>query len=268
LDLQTGVWSQGASRPVAAHGFEIETCGKNQIYAFGGFAYSEDHNPKWKSLNRVDKYDPVTDTWTQVATMPRARSSNVAAQVGNKIYLIGGWDSTPKSDGDYEGRFHREIDVFNCETEKFENSNLEIPDPLRRAFTGVSIGDKILLIGGLGVGASHFELLDNVTEFDPQSGTFKELAPLPFATFAPAAGVKDGSLFVFGGMYKTGEMNYEYVNHVYKLNGSAWENTGRHLLESKGFAVVVPVADSMLVIGGHSYKDGNDAPVPTIESFN
>jgi Tol biopolymer transport system component len=276
LDIKTGIWSEGAPRPVAAHGYDLEECDGN-IYAFGGFAFSADHKPRWKSLGQVDRYNPNTNTWTTVGQMPRKRSSNVAAKVGDKVYILGGWDSTPKSDNDAEGEFHRAVDVFDCKTETFVESKIELPDPLRRAFTGVVRDGKILLIGGLGVGATHFELLDAVTEFDPATETFKELPKLPFPTFAPAAGWMNGSLFVFGGMFKTGAYDFEYVNHIYQLNEERhmndglmarnWSHTGRHLNESKGFAMVVPFEDSLIVAGGHSYKDGEDSPVPTVEVF-
>jgi len=272
-DVETKVWAKTTPRPAAAHGYGVATRGR-YLYAFGGFTYSADHKPKWKSIAQIDRLDTETGEWTTLPIkLNKPRSSNVVAQMGNKVYLIGGWDSTPKKEGDAEGEFLRTIEVFDMKTETLELSPLTLPDPLRRAFTSVVFNDEILLIGGLGVGASHFELLDQVTAFNPFKGTFRELPKLPFATFAPAAGMLGDTLFVFGGMYKTGKMDYNYVNHIHALrmefDGGAWRNTGRYLDGAKGFAMVVNLdcCGRLGILGGHAYANDTDAPVKTFEHF-
>ncbi len=268
-DLKTGIWGKAAPRLHKAHGFEVETYGK-YIYAFGGFAYDENNKPKWKSLDVIERFDTEKNIWEVVGKMPRKRSSNVVVKVGNKAYIIGGWDSTPKTPGDLEGTFHRAIDVFNFEDETITEAKFTLPDPLRRAFTAVEHNGKIILVGGLGVGASHFELLSNMTEIDPATGETKELKPLPFATFAPAAGVIDGELFVFGGMFKLSEMEYNYVPHIYSMDIALnrWSHTGRFLSEPKGFSQVLSIDSKTLgILGGHKYTAETDMPVSTFEIF-
>ena len=41
-------------------------------------------------INTVEEYDPVTDTWRPVASMPTARSGLGGATVNGIIYAIGG----------------------------------------------------------------------------------------------------------------------------------------------------------------------------------
>src|SRR5690606_27595830 len=129
--------------PTPCHGFELAAHGK-WLYAFGGFAYSADHKPAWKSLDVVERYDTVEDRWELVGRMPRRRSSNVVVTLDRKAYLIGGWDSTPKKENDYEGHFHREIDVFDFESNTFTTLPQGIPDPLRRAFSAELWGEEII----------------------------------------------------------------------------------------------------------------------------
>jgi hypothetical protein len=265
-DPQTNSWEQLPSRPHKAHGFQMAAFG-DYLYAFGGFAYGEGNKPAWKSLDVVDRFDLKTRQWTTVAKLPRARSSNAAPTIDGKVYLIGGWDATPQAPNDYEGTFHREVDVFDLRSEEVTTAHWQLPAPLRRAFTAVEHFNQIWLIGGLGVGSSHFELLANVTQIDPITGMSSEPSMLPFATFAPAAGVLNNQLLVFGGMFKTGEMDYQYVSHVYamNMNGLRWRHTGRHLTETKGFSQVVNLGDGLGVLGGHSYAGGQDSPVSTFE---
>lgn len=269
-DIETNVWKELAPRPVFAHGYQIAAHG-NYVYAFGGFAYSSEHKPKWKSLDQIHRYDIKENKWELVGKLNFPRSSNVAITINDKVYIAGGWDSTPQHENDAEGRFHDVIEIFDLSTEKLELANYKMPTPLRRAFTGVALDGKILLIGGLGMGASHFELIDNVTAIDPVTGETQEMSKLPFATFAPAAEVLGNELFVFGGMFRTGTMNFEYVSHIYgmKLDEKKWRHTGRYLKETKGFSQVFGLDEKTLgILGGHHYDAGEDRPVTTFESFS
>lgn len=262
-------WKQLAPRPFKAHGYQIVAHG-NYIYAFGGFTYAANYNPQWKSLDVIDRYDIKANKWETIGRLRTPRSSNAAITIQGKVYLVGGWNSTPKFNNDLEGTFLSDIEIFDFATEKVELASFKIPLPLRRAFTGINYNDKILLIGGLGVGSSHFELISNVTAINPLDGSVQELAPLPFATFAPAAEILNNELFVFGGMFKMGPMAYEYVAHVYgmKLDEQKWRHTGRYLKETKGFSQVFKLNDSTVgILGGHHYFEGYDSPVNTFETF-
>lgn len=263
-------WRAGAPLSLPRHGFGLAAW-RGYIYAFGGFAYSAEHRPKWKSVDLIERYDISNDRWEVVGRLSQPRSSNVVARVGSKVYLLGGWDSTPQKKDDAEGRFSRNIEIFDLESGILSVSPQALPDPLRRALSGVVVGEEIFLVGGLGVGANHFELLDSVTAFHTVTGSWRELPRLPFPTFAPAAGVLGGRLFVFGGMRKTGAMEYEYVNHIHGLdlaNGSSWKHLGRYLSEAKGFGQVVSLRSGLLgILGGHTYEGEEDHPVPTFETF-
>ncbi len=264
-----GQWRELAPRPHKSHGFQLAAYG-NYIYAFGGFAYEGSTKPKWKSIDAIDRYNIATNNWETIGRLPRKRSSNALVTVNEKVYLFGGWDATPKKAGDFEGTFHSAIDVFDLKSEKITTLPWSMPAPLRRAFTATSYNGKILLIGGLGQGSTHFELLSNVTEVDPLNGQTRELTALPFATFAPAAGVLNNKLLVFGGMFKTGPEDYEYVSHVYSLDLKAndkWAHTGRFLKETKGFSQVVRFHEGLAVLGGHHYYGDRDEPVSTFEMF-
>ncbi|MDO9182987.1 MAG: kelch repeat-containing protein [Bacteriovorax sp.] len=268
-DIATKTWTTLAPRLNKAHGFQLAALG-NYIYAFGGFTFAEEYNPQWKSLDVIERYNIEKNIWEFAGHLTSPRSSNVAITIGTKVYIIGGWDSTPKKSGDFEGTFQSSIDVFDLETEALTVAPFELPKPLRRAFTGLNYNGKILLVGGLGVGSSHFELISNLTLIDPSTGVTKELPPLPFATFAPAAEIIGKELFVFGGMYKFAEMNYDYVAHIYALNlpTKKWRHTGRYLKETKGFSQVFKLNQSTIgILGGHHYFNDEDSPVSTFETF-
>lgn len=269
-DIAENKWTELAPRPVKAHGYQIAAYG-NYIYAFGGFAYSPDHKPKWKSLAQIDRYDIKANKWETIGSLNSPRSSNVAVTIEDKVYLAAGWDSTPKFANDYDGTFLDSIEVFDLKTEKSQAASFKLPMPLRRALTGIEHNGKIVLVGGLGQGASHFELLNNVTAINPVDGSSREMQPLPFSTFAPAAEVLGNELMVFGGMFKTGPDSYEYVSHIYAMNldDKKWRHTGRYLKETKGFSQVFHLDDKTLgILGGHHYFQGMDSPVSTFETLS
>ncbi|MEC9284160.1 MAG: kelch repeat-containing protein [Bdellovibrionota bacterium] len=265
-DFINKTWQELTPRPVKAHGYGLARCG-DYIYAFGGFAYSANHLPKWKSLKRVDRYDIKNNQWTKVAELPRPRSSNAVIKLDNKIYLVGGWDSTPKFKNDIDGRFHDEIDVFDCATEEMITSDLKLPGPKRRAFTGINYQGKLMLIGGISEGGHEFNLLKRVDLFDPKTKKNKILPDLPFATFAPAAGNIENDVYVFGGMFHYGDWNYNYVNHVYHFDGKKWQHSGRYLKRTKGFSQVSRYKNKLIIAGGHSYEGGFDEPVSDVETW-
>tara|TARA_R110000868_G_scaffold258137_2_gene515376 strand:- start:772 stop:2589 length:1818 start_codon:yes stop_codon:yes gene_type:complete len=266
-DIASQSWENKAARPHKAHGYQLAAQG-DYLYAFGGFAYEASTSPKWKSLDIVERYNTKTDSWEEVGTMPRRRSSNVVVKVGLKVYLMGGWDATPKFDNDIDGTFHDEIDVFDLTTHKWSVLDVRLPKK-RRAFSAFERNAKVYLVGGISEGGSHFSLSDAFTEFDPATNTFKDLPKLPFGTFAPAAGTIGDKAFMFGGMFKTGVFNYEYVPHIYEYDfkKSTWTHSGRYLNEYKGFSQVVEMGSCLGVLGGHSYKNGSDKPVDTFEHF-
>lgn len=268
-DIATNSWKELPPRPVQAHGFQIVAHG-NYIYAFGGFAYSDEHKPRWKSLKNIDRFDIKANKWETIGELLVPRSSNVAVVVEEKVYLVAGWNSTPKHDGDKNGVFLDSIEVFDLKSEKSEFAPYKLSHK-RRALTGLSHNGEIILIGGIGEGASHFDLMRKVTALNPRTGAERELTPLPFATFAPAAEVIGNELFVFGGMFKTGEMSYEYVSHIYgmDLKEKTWRHTGRYLKETKGFSQVFKMSDNTVgILGGHHYSENADAPVKTFETFS
>lgn len=267
FDLEKRVWEMKAPRINSAHGFQLAAYG-GYIYAFGGFAYEASNYPKWKSLNVVERYDIENDKWEVISEMPRRRSSNVVIRDDEKIYLIGGWDSTPKFDGDIDGKFHNEIDVFNLKDYSWKVLDKRLPKK-RRAFSAFLKEGKVYLAGGISEGGSHFSLLNNFTELDLKSMSFKNLPPLPFATFAPATSIIKNSAYIFGGMYKIGKWEYEYIPHIYEYSfkKKTWEHIGRYLHESKGFSQIVDLKECLGILGGHSYRGGKDSPLVTVEKF-
>jgi hypothetical protein len=268
-DLGTNKWTQLADKVSPVHGVTISHH-RGFLYAFGGFAYSAKSNPKWKSLKTIERYNIAQNKWEVIGDLPEPRSSNAIAVIGSKVYLIGGWNATPKHAGDRDGVFHKSIVIFDMVKESSSYASFVVPAKARRAFTATTRAGRIIIGGGITQGGRHFDMLDEVWSINPAiNSNWTKLPKLPFANFAPAMINLNGSLFMFGGMKLT-KSGYEYVNHVYKLDDTQnnWIHTGRFLSERKGFIQPVLINNQAGLLGGHTYDYiGKDGPVSTFEAF-
>ena len=83
---QADTWTTKTPMPTARNGLGVAVV-NNKIYAVGG---ATDFNPWTNNLNVVEEYDPSSDTWRTVQSIPTSRSLLSTAAIGNKIYAIGG----------------------------------------------------------------------------------------------------------------------------------------------------------------------------------
>jgi N-acetylneuraminic acid mutarotase len=59
----------------------------DKIYAIGGLSFDA---ANLEVFSTVEEYDPINDKWTKKADMPTPRGALAVAEVGGKIYAIGG----------------------------------------------------------------------------------------------------------------------------------------------------------------------------------
>jgi len=127
-DPATDTWTLTAvSRPII-NGFTTVVDGK--IYAIGG---EFDGNGQ-----RVDEYNPVTNTWTEKADMPTPRSDLSGSVLDDKIYAIG---------GDSGEEIVATVEVYDPATDTWTAG-----DDLSIARAGIRtcvVDGKIYAIGGL-----------------------------------------------------------------------------------------------------------------------
>lgn len=96
----TSIWSNAAPLPVPMHHPNIATV-DGKIYVLGGITFT---NKKWDSIGDCFRYDPESNRWDTIASMPpgTGRGSAAVGVFGKKIYLAGGIQtpqSAPRIDG-------------------------------------------------------------------------------------------------------------------------------------------------------------------------
>ena len=113
-----------------------------------------------------------TGRWTAGARMPSARTEIAAAEVGGKIYIVGGFGG------------ERELEVYDPAADRWTR-RASIPRALHHA-AAVSLNDKLYVVGGF---VEDWTPSDEVHEYDPANNNWRSLAALPTPRGALAAAV-------------------------------------------------------------------------------
>src|SRR3954465_4161291 len=79
---QTGVWITNAA--MSARAFGAATTASNRVYMMGGGNYS------CGVFSTAQAYDPVSNTWTNLTSMPTPRYEHCAAELNGLVYTIQG----------------------------------------------------------------------------------------------------------------------------------------------------------------------------------
>ena len=208
-DGATDKWTKKKSMPFPAHHVAV-TSNRGKIYVFGGGTQVEPGGPNWVPTNKAWEFDPVADSWKELAPMPTARGAAVATTVGDKIYVIGGASVHPgqKIVGLSATVPHRALgtnEAYDPATNRWETRS---PMPTARNHAAIgAVNGKIYVLGGrIGAVFVVASNTDVVEEYDPATdswGLLKARMPLPrsgtaFATFG-------GKIYVAGGEFLDNE---------------------------------------------------------------
>jgi N-acetylneuraminic acid mutarotase len=124
-----------------------------------------------------------TGRWTAGTPMPSARTEVAVAELGGKIYVVGGF------------RGERELEIYNPSADRWSRG-ASIPRAVHHA-AAVGLNNKLYVIGGFVEGWTP---ADEVHEYDPASDHWQRLAALPTTRGALAAAVLDGKIHAVGGI--------------------------------------------------------------------
>lgn len=141
-DPKTDTWTIKSPMPTARHHLASAAL-DNKLYAIGGRILgdgvpSEDMEATLTNFNRVEVYDPQTDTWKESQHMLTKRSGFAAASSGGSIYVFGGQQ--------VGGEDTNSVEKYDPITDKW---TFETPMPSARiGMTAVPVEDKIYVLGG------------------------------------------------------------------------------------------------------------------------
>src|SRR6266508_979423 len=100
--------------------------------------------------------------WSSGAPMPSSRTEVAAAEVGGKIYVVGGFGG------------ERELEIYDPSADRWSRGAL-IPRALHHA-AAVGLNGKLYVAGGF---VDGWTPTDEVHEYDPASDRWRRLTALP-----------------------------------------------------------------------------------------
>jgi N-acetylneuraminic acid mutarotase len=221
-----GAWSTAApmTQARAAHAVVASTSG---IYALGGTGATG------RPVLEVERFDG--NAWTVLSRIPgNGLNAPAAAMLDERIYLIGGFDTTtnvPVS----------QVRVFDVAARTWSDAP-PLPQP-RGGHAAVVLDGRIHVIGG---GNSVSTIADH-SVFDPRTQRWSGLAPLPRSMGSPAAVVHRGALYSVGG--RSGPNDFGDV-YRYDPAGDRW--TPGPAIAARGTAGAVSYCGAIHLFGGES----------------
>jgi N-acetylneuraminic acid mutarotase len=187
-------------------------------------------------------FDPAKGKWESLPSLPVPRSSHDVAVVGDKLYVIGGWNMLGEQGQDWLPNML----VLDLAAEKPEWKSIEQPFQRRALIAAVHDG-KIYVIGGFDEGEAPS--LD-VDIYDTATGKWSSGPKLPgpeLNGFAPAACTLDGKIYVSVGK-----------GDLYRLNeaDNRWDRVTKNT--PRIVHRMVPHGSKILVLGGAAKGDNFD----------
>ncbi|MEX0642819.1 MAG: PQQ-binding-like beta-propeller repeat protein [Pirellulales bacterium] len=233
--------------PLVTHG--------GKVYRVGGLDarnLTTDDKEDLHSTAEFAEFDPATGKWTALALLPAPRSSHNAAVIGDKLYVVGGWELAGKSPGTWQPATL----VYDFANPQAGWQDVKELPYKRRALAAGHWDGKLVALGGMDEKA---KISMRVDLFDPATGEWTQGPKLPgagMAGFGVSAWNLDGRLYVSG-----------FRGIVYRLNeaGAEWEEVAR-LEKPRFFHQLVPAGagGGLLAVGGAS-QDGHLSDIEQID---
>src|SRR5215204_7283393 len=145
--------------------------------------------------------------WTNGAPMPSSRTEVAVAELGGKIYVVGGFSG------------EREIEIYDPAVDRWSRG-AAFPHEVHHA-AAVGLNGRLYVIGGYVQGWTP---TNAVYEYDPGSDRWRMLAPMPTSRGALGSAVLAGKIHAVSGVGAGGKntpaecttrppMCGQYVNH-------------------------------------------------------
>lgn len=164
-----------------------------KLYRIGGFEATNADEEEQRLFSRPDFacFDPANGQWEDLPPLPEGRSSHAAAVVGDRLYVVGGWELR----GQEATAWHETAWTADLSARPLRWEAVPAPPFRRRALAAAAWQGKLYCLGGMQQKGGPTTA---VGVFDPQTGTWSEgpsLLGSPMDGFGAAAHAVGESLF-------------------------------------------------------------------------
>ncbi|MCU7549109.1 cadherin domain-containing protein [Chitinophagaceae bacterium LB-8] len=257
-------WGTVASQPFPVYESQGEVV-NGKLYTFSGFDNDKiTQFGQYTPTNRAYVYNPVTNTWASIASMPPMNGTNRGGVThagfttdANDIYFSGGYTSNLAGTGQIFGT--KEVWKYIVA----ENRYVRLPDLPKALASGQLdyLDGKLHHVGGFPGNPNTTTALGDhyVLDLDNIAAGWKILAPVPNPRNHPGSTVYGSKIYFIGGQYGNDHTSVPQKDvHVYDPETNTWTKladlpvpsgtTGRAHISS----AVIVLGNRILVIGGET----------------
>lgn len=197
------------------------------VYVGGGYG-PQTGGTTDMALGYLDAYDPSTNSWTSLSSMPSPVEYPACAAYGDILYFFGGDDGVNIS-GTVQG--------YVTDTGIWGNGNYSGFTPRTRA-TAVVLNGLIYVVGGYNTGIPNLNggYLGVVEAFDPVAGLWTSKAGLGVGVASVGLAALNGTLYAFGGITHNGPTS---MMAAYNPSSNSWTSKSSLPFSGAGDGLVV-----------------------------
>ncbi|XP_067128423.1 kelch-like protein 20 [Centruroides vittatus] len=235
-------WSSLACLPFAVSKHGLVVTGQNMLYMAGG------EFPDGSASKSMWRYDPVFDSWQEMAFMNVARSELGLATLDGYIYAVGGWEGVSRLSS---------VERYDPVTNKWQfvaSMKISLTSPAVVAHQG------LLYVTG-GAVLEDGDGIDLVQCYNPRTNSWNEVAPMLIARSGSAICVVKNLIYVLGGWHASTENTNKVECFNPKKNEWQFCNPMREKRYQPGVAVV---NGKIYICGG---EEGWDRYHDTMECY-
>jgi len=227
-------WQILANLPTARTGLAIASY-ENQVYAIGG------ENSQGVT-GVVERYDPATDSWSELSRKPVAVTDAKAAEIGGRIYVPGGRT--------FSGPLTNVLDIYNPQQDKWETGkNLPVA---MSAYALATLEGRLYLFGGWD-GKNY---LNSVFIYIPSENQWEISEPMPESLAFAGAAVAADKIYVIGGYNGKQPLKSNLVfSPFHEESKSPWNEAESIPVGRYAFGIAA-MADNIYILGGKA--ENND----------
>ena len=231
-----GEWQVGPDLPGPGVENPAVTAHGGKLYVFGGSTSSFTG-----AVPNAGVFDPATNAWTPLPSLPTARGGATAQAIGTKIYVVGGLTAA--------GVSLDTTDVFDTGTGTWSSTSAM---STRRDNAGsAALGGKLYVFGGgtRNVGGYANHTLNSVEMYDPATNTWAPRAPMPTGRRTMAVGTLRGRAQLIGGELSSSATGTFAENEEYDPVSNSWLSLTLQPTPRHGGAAGT-IGDAIYVAGG------------------
>lgn len=229
-------WSRGPDLVLPRGGYSAAVY-QEGILVVGG-AYWREGEKLW--TDRVDFYDPETETWSQRPSLPEPLGYGGMVRIKDELYLLGGGNGPQP-----------QRKVFKL-TEAGWSAVGENPAP-RYMASVTAVGTTIYQVAGSLSMTDLDRCSDEVWSLDVATGDWQRLAPIPGAPrMIHAAAVLGSSVYVFGGSTKEPGRPLQNLDEAFRFDTESgqWTPLGPTPVAARAWWAE-PVGELIYLSGGY-----------------